>query len=43
MSMNKHVEYTPEGVCARKISFNLEDGKLGYMMGDVYLFPLLGS
>ena len=28
MSMNKHVEYTPEGVCARKISFDLEDGKL---------------
>lgn len=26
--MNKHVEYTPEGVCARKISFDLEDGKL---------------
>ena len=28
MSMNKHVEYTPEGICARKISFGLEDGKL---------------
>lgn len=28
MSMNKHVEYIPEGVCARKISFDLEDGKL---------------
>lgn len=24
------------------IKENLEDGKLGYMMGDVYLFPLLG-
>ena len=26
--MNKHVEYKPEGVCARKIEFDLEDGKL---------------
>ncbi|WP_329759040.1 TSCPD domain-containing protein [Allisonella histaminiformans] len=26
--MNKHVEYKPEGVCARKIEFELEDGKL---------------
>ena len=26
--MNKHVEYKPEGVCARKIEFDLDDGKL---------------
>lgn len=26
--MNKHVEYKPEGVCARKIEFDLEEGKL---------------
>ena len=26
--MTKHVEYTPKGVCSRKIIFDLEDGIL---------------